>query len=338
MEKWHVANVKSDEFYFVMLINEDLIMNENENGYLGDVEVTNYSFTETTSSTNAETQDASSLVSETSTSFNTNETTDTENHESGFNSNFSETQSVTSQELAEIAHNETKQNMIAEHGRYMSEEQIATLESEETKDRLTVMTSEEYTETFPDVDFNVLGHCDSEGNIYMKDISPEIIKHVSTHETMHLCAHRENYMNEYGNKTIISGLRESLFNEDGSVTDLNRGANEGLTEMYTLRELQNRGEAESAYALNAYSESRMWSERIEKLIGSEKMAEAYFGGKRENFKKEFNRLNDNDPHAWENYSRDIDILEYSNDPNKIEQAKWRLMSQYSTMAHNKYSV
>ena len=313
-------------------------MDENGSSYSGGAEVASSSSTETMSSTDTETRDTSSNFSETSTSFGASETTEAENYESGFDSNSAETQSVTSQELAETAHDETKQNMIAEHGQHMSEEQIAMLEAEETKDRLNVMTSEEYTETFSDVDVNVLGHCDSEGNIYMKDISPEIVGHVSTHETMHLCANRENYIDEDGNKVIISGLRESQFNEDGSVTDLNQGANEGLTEMYTLRELQNRGETESAYALNAYSESRMWSERMEKLVGSEKMAAAYFGGERENLKQEFNRLNDNNPQAWENYSRDIDILEYSNDPNKIEQAKWRLMSQYSTMAHNKYGV
>ena len=313
-------------------------MDENGSSCSSSAEVANSSSTETTSSTNTETLYTSSNFSETSTSLNAGETGISENYESDFNTNLSESQSTTSQELAETAHDETKQNMIAEHGQYMSEDQIAILESDETKDRLNVMTSEEYTETFSDVDVNVLGHCDSEGNIYMKDISPEIVEHVSTHETMHLCASRENYIDEDGNKVIISGLRESQFNEDGSVTDLNQGANEGLTEMYTLRELQNRGKTESAYALNAYSESRMWSERMEKLVGSEKMAAAYFGDERENLKQEFNRLNDNNPQAWENYSRDIDILEYSNDPNKIEQAKWRLMSQYSTMAHNKYGV
>ena len=313
-------------------------MDENGSGCLGNAEVADFSSTETTSSTNTETLDTSSNFSEMATSLNSSETSASKNYESDSNSNSSETQSVASQELAETAHDETKLAMIAEHGQYMSEEQIAMLESDETKERLNVLTSEEYTETFSDVDVNVLGHCDSEGNIYMKDISPEIVEHVSTHETMHLCANRENYIDESGNKVIISGLRESQFNEDGSVTNLNQGANEGLTEMYTLRELQNRGETESAYALNAYSESRMWSERMEKIVGSEKMAAAYFGGERENLKQEFNRLNDNNPHAWENYSRDIDILEYSNDPNKIEQAKWRLMSQYSTMAHNKYGV
>ena len=312
-------------------------MKENESSYSATSEVSNISSSETASCKNAETPNMSLDLSETSETNNSSEIGRLKKYESDFNTHFSEVQSLTSQEVAEAAHDETKCNMIAEHGHYMSEDQIALLESDETKERLNVLTSEEYTETFSDVDVNVLGHCDSEGNIYMKDISPEIVEHVSTHETMHLCANRENYIDEEGNRVIISGLRESQFKEDGSFNDLNRGVNEGLTEMYTLRELRNRGETESAYALKeSYSESRMWSERMEKLVGSERMAAAYFGGERENLKQEFNRLNDNNPQAWENYSRDIDILEYSNDPSKIEQAKWRLMSQYVTMEQNKY--
>lgn len=243
-----------------------------------------------------------------------------------------------SQEIAEKAHVETKQSMINENGKYMSDQQIEMLKSNETTEKINVMHCEEYLDEFPDVDVNVLGHCDSEGNIYMKDISPEIVEHVSTHETMHLCSNRENYIDDEGNKIIVSGIRESVFDESGKVSDINRAANEGFTEMYTLRELHNREEVSSAYAINSYSESRMWSERIEKLVGTEKTAAAYFGGEREVFQDEFNRLNNDDAQAWENYSKDIDILEYSNNSIEIENAKWRLVSQYSVMVSNRYGV
>lgn len=272
------------------------------------------------------------------TSSNSNEIGVSENYENYIDADLIEIHALSSQKLAETAHEETKQSMLNEYGKYMSKEQIERLKSGETKENLKVMSSEEYTQTFTDVDFNVLGHCDSEGNIFMKDISPEIVKHVSTHETMHLCANRENCTDEIGNEVFISGLRESRFNENGSILNLNQGINEGLTEMYTLRELQSRDDLDSKYALNAYSESRIWSERIEKLVDSERMAAAYFGGERESLIQEFNRLNNNDIRAWENFSKDIDTLEYSDDPIKIEQAKWRLMGQYSTMAHNKFGI
>lgn len=311
-------------------------MGETGNTCFGNTELKRH--IEVESDNNFEIQSKTNNTFEISTSSESHETRIFENCEKYIDANCIETHALSSQKLAETVHEETKQNMINEHGRYMSDEQIERLKSAETKENLRVMSSEEYTQTFTDVDFNVLGHCDSEGNIYMKDISPEIVKHVSTHETMHLCANREHCTDESGNKIFISGLRENRFDENGSVFCLNQGFNEGLTEMYTLRELQNRGDLDSEYALNAYSESRIWSERIEKLVGNETMAAAYFGGERNEFIYEFNRLNNNDLKAWENFSLDIDTLEYSNDPIKIEQAKWRLMSQYSTMAHNKFGI
>ncbi|HCS73584.1 MAG TPA: hypothetical protein DIW17_06900 [Clostridiales bacterium] len=254
------------------------------------------------------------------------------------NDYLSNTELMTSQEIAEAAHCETKENMIAEHGECMSDELKDMLESDETRDKLTVMSSEEYTQVFEDVDVNVLGHCDFEGNIYMKDISPEIVKHVSTHETMHLCANRENYYSENGEYVQVSGVREITTNEDGMISDNNQGLNEGLTEMYTMRELLNRGENNAAYLISSYSEARMWSQRMEKLAGKERVEAAYFGQDREGLRSEFNRLNDGNEKAWESFSRDIDLLEYSRSEAEIEQAKWCLMSQYSTMARNKYGI
>ena len=77
---------------------------------------------------------------------------------------------------------------------------------------------------------------------------------------------------------------------------------------------------------------------MEKLAGKERVEAAYFGQDREGLRSEFNRLNDGNEKAWESFSRDIDLLEYSRSEAEIEQAKWCLMSQYSTMARNKYGI
>ena len=283
---------------------------------------------------------------ETNDSFESSETSETEtaygedeNSEGPlFSENEKSYDELRPQEVAEQAHDRTKESMISEHGDYMSQEQLSMLESEDTKERLTVMSSEEYTETFSNVDVNVLGHCDSEGNIYMKDISPEITDHVSTHETMHLCANREIIVNEDGSKTIRSGLRESTVYENGGYTDSGMGVNEGATEMYTLRELRNRGEDDAVYSITSYPEARMWSERMEKVVGEDKMAEAYFGGRREELKEEFNRLNGNDPDAWDNYKRDIDTIQFGHDPELIGEANARINAQFRVMVKNKYGI
>ena len=283
-------------------------------------EVSNTSFSESS--------DSSSEIS-------TNNSSLSETFENEVNRDMSET---SSQELAENAHNMTKEDMIREHGHCMSEDQISMLESDDTKENLNVLSAEDYTTEFPDQPFEVVGSCDSEGNIYIKDISPEAVDHISTHETMHLCANREVNVNDDGDVTIISGLHESEIRSNGEYVDSYRGINEGTTEMYTLRELNNRGETEAANSMNSYSEARMWSSRMESLVGKERVEAAYFGKNREGLKQEFNRLNNGNPYAWDSFSRDVDILEYSRNPREIDAAKYRLAVQYRTMATNKYGL
>ena len=241
---------------------------------------------------------------------------------------------LTSQEIAETVHKNTKKAMISEFGQYMSKQQIEYLRSRKTKERLHVVTSAEYVEKFPTHDFSVAGHCDEKGNIYIKDISSETVKHISAHETMHLCANREIAKEEDGICKTVRGLRETLDFKDGTYLDLSRGINEGATESYTLRKLYEWGEVKAAASIEAYSEARMWFERMEELIGSEKMAEAYFGSGKNRLVEEFKRLNNDDEDAWEKFSKDIDILTSGSDTALQEQARERLIDQYTTMLLN----
>ena len=240
-----------------------------------------------------------------------------------------------SAEIADSVHLETKRDMLSEHGEVMSESQKELLESDETLERLNVVSSDEYVERFQDVPLNVIGHCDSEGNIYIKDISPAEIEHVSTHETIHLCADRKNETETNGDEVIVSGVRETRFHEDGRVTDMNCGINEGLTEMYTLRELENTGREQAVQEMISYPEARMWAERLESLTGKENVEAAYFGDNKEGLISEFNRLNGYDG-AWNQFSRDIDILTRGGNTNETQYAKERLFVQYKTMAINRY--
>ena len=240
------------------------------------------------------------------------------------------------QELAEAAHEQTKSHMLEAYGGVMSETHRAELESSETLNRLTVMSDEDYEDAFPDVDHNVLGHCDHEGNIYMKGSSEAKISHISTHETMHVCADREAIIFPDGHETITGGLHEIEVAPDGTIVrDSSRGINEGTTELYTLRELNSRGETEAANSVNAYSESRMWAQRLETLVGGERLEGAYFGGDRETLKQEFIRLNDGDTEAWERFSRNVDTVEYSGNALEVERAQRELANQYISMLLNR---
>ena len=72
-------------------------------------------------------------------------------------------------------------------------------------------------------------------------------------------------------------------------------------------------------------------ERIEGLVGEERLAEAYFGGRKAELEREFNRLNNNDETAWRSFSRDIDIVEYGNNLEEIQAARVRLALRYNDM-------
>ena len=163
-----------------------------------------------------------------------------------------------------------------------------------------------------------------------------VIEHVSVHETMHLCADRQEINMENGDTKLVSGLRETTFHEDGRITDKNEKINEGITEMYTMRELRSQELDDASESIVSYPEARVWAERLEKLVGQENVEAAYFGTDKKSIEREFNRLSGNDESAWNRFSKDIDVVENSQDMDEIRHAKERLFIQYKTIYMNKY--
>lgn len=239
---------------------------------------------------------------------------------------------VSLQSIAENAHNETKSDVLEQYEGNIPNHRREFLESPSTSERLRVLSSENYTNLFPENGPLVLGHCDSEGNIYIKATSESAVSHISTHETMHLCSNRESGLNEKGNWSIKSGLRETEISPNRSVvSDTGRGINEGTTELYTLRELNRRGESEAARAFDSYPQSREWAERLEQLVGEEHLADGYFGGKKEALEQEFNQLDTESQNGWKAFEKNVDIVEYSSDAEEIQRAQRALAEQYFRM-------
>ena len=139
------------------------------------------------------------------------------------------------QEIAERMHVQTKEHALEKYGYTMSETQKQRLENENSKELVSVISSNEYSERY-NPDISVKGHCDSEGNIVMRDGDESFIKHVTVHETMHYSSFRENALSG-SSECIRSGLRETRFEDGVAVEDNNRAINEGFTEMYTNEEL-----------------------------------------------------------------------------------------------------
>lgn len=239
---------------------------------------------------------------------------------------------IPQQSVAETAYSETKAHVLETYKNSISESRKEDLEALDTNEKLQVLSVNEYSNRFPGANPLVMGHCDSEGNIYIKAVSENAVSHISTHETMHLCSNRESGLNERGNWCIKSGLRETEIAPNRTIiSDTGRAANEGATEMYTLRELKQRGEVEAAQAMEAYPQLREWVERLEQIVGEEQLADGYFGPQKEALVAEFNRFDTEDKNAWETFTKNMDIVEYGTDAKEIQQAQQELAEQYFRM-------
>ncbi len=213
-------------------------------------------------------------------------------------------ESQSGQEIAEQKHLETKEHVLEHYGYTMTQAQKQRLENPESKNNLKVIPSEEYSRIYKKPE-NVKGHYDNEGHIVIREENDVATKHVAVHETMHYASYQEN--TQCGNlRENRCGLRESTLKDGWVIEDKNRAINEGVTEMYTGRELWETGEKEG---MNAYPESRLWARRMETLVGREKLERAYFGGDLEPLKNEVNRLSKSED-GWERFSGNVNTLEY----------------------------
>lgn len=243
-----------------------------------------------------------------------------------------------SRENAEASFDRTIESVFGKYENYISEADKNRIEETAEISRPVVMSESEYIEQFPGNDLNVLGHFDPVNEkIYIKDNKNEIVRHVSAHESMHLCSHNEITADIEGNTVVRSGIRETIISEEG-IKDQNRGINEGITEMYALRELESQGDTEAAGFVTSYPEARGYACLMEEIVGSDIVADAYFGGNSERLKSEFSKLNESAPTAWESFSKDIETVEYGTSYTEITAARTRISIMLMEMSVNKETI
>lgn len=235
------------------------------------------------------------------------------------------------QEVSEGTFDRTIEHVTNEFGGMMSEEQLSRIESESENSKPTVMPMETYMECFPENDPSVLGHYDAEGRVFLKEGSPEIVNHVTTHEALHLTSFKELDRSKEEGEVYRSGIREVIFKENGVVETNNQALNEGITELYAIREMQLRGERTSIEAVSAYPEAQRKAYELQGIVGSRIMQRAYFGGERMLLEAEVNRLSYGDETAWNRYSHNVDVLEYGTNAEEIQQARRELTFQNAIM-------
>lgn len=244
---------------------------------------------------------------------------------------------TSAQEISEDTFGKTIEHVTGEFRDIMPESQLVRIDIESDIYKPEILSPEDYSASFPEADPSVLGHYDAEGRIFLKEGTPETVNHVTTHEAIHLTSFKELDDSNVHREVYRSGIREVVYNEYGIAENNNQALNEGITELYAVREMQRRGEMSSIEALSVYPEAQRKAYELQGIVGSEAIQKAYFGGDIELLMDEVNRLNYGDKTAWERYSRNIDILEYSIDADEIQNARRELTIQNAVMISFKES-
>lgn len=221
------------------------------------------------------------------------------------------------QQSVEFYHNRSKEQILELHGAYISDESYERIEN-----------GVDYIEA---VRYNPDETCigsfyyhNGETHISVCNIDPEQLESTTQHETNHFMSfniERQELVDDtsmdrkYYKK---SGIHESEYivdqkNHIKEVKDLNRGFNEGITQMYTNRQLgeiaQYKGEL--AARQNGYQFATELSEQVEDILGKDFIAKAYYGGELGQLKEEINRLGGKG--SFERLSKDMDKAVFSSD-------------------------
>ena len=150
------------------------------------------------------------------------------------------------------------------------------------------------------------------------------VERTTQHEVNHFASFNREEVISYdaeGDLTHIkkvSGIHNMEYweNPKGEITsfkDLNRGFNEGITQLYTIRQLENIDPEKGIEAArqNGYLFATELAEQVEEVVGKEVMQKAYYGG---DFAALKNRLESaGGVGSFDRLSRCMDTVTYSRD-------------------------
>lgn len=197
----------------------------------------------------------------------------------------------------------TKNSVLDRYGGLIGEDQKVRINEEISPDKYEIYNRRYFIETkLSGVPYerrdSIIGFHEVESHeVALRDSDdPDELLHVTTHETMHSLSFQKSLYEQkngtwsdietldFEQQKVRSGVREITYRNDKvdkdhseriRVQDANLGLNEGMTELYTLRELLRRGEEPG---LSAYTEQVNWAAQLEQCVGEDTMAKAYFGG------------------------------------------------------------
>lgn len=230
---------------------------------------------------------------------------------------------------------QTQQEFLNRYPDFFDTDNIKRMSSELGSNKLEIYTPEFFSEKFPEGTdaSSVVGFREfPSGKISIKDTDDsEMLKHTVTHETLHDLSYQHEAddaitQGPEGNETVKhvrrlqNGVEQVITTERIYLNDeareyenkrVNRGINEGLTEMYTIEALEGRGE-DPGFA--GYTAERGWALFLQEKMGDETVARAYFGGDVNSLEEKFNGMTDI-PDAWQQFNGCVDsYLRFASNP------------------------
>lgn len=220
---------------------------------------------------------------------------------------------------------QTQSSILTKYRECFDRENILRMSSEFGSNK-TEIYNEPYfvTEKAPDVgSFKVVGLRDfPDGKICIRDCEDIIrLKHTATHETMHDLSYQHSAHDVriveadrgiamISQTDLTSGIHMVQKTEkivDGESEGIeykhfNRHLNEGFTELYTIEQMQERGEYPG---FDSYTQEVGWAVNLREIVGDELIAKAYFGGDIDGLQQRVDEMS-RSPRAWETLNFNID--------------------------------
>lgn len=226
----------------------------------------------------------------------------------------------------------TQRSILLENRECFDQDNLNRIWSEIGSNKLEIYNENKFAQDLANDSgkYKVVGLRDTrDGRICVRDTDDiKRLSHTATHETMHDLSFQKKESDSniesdetgksviYNREKFISGIHLAETKnieingqiEAEKTEHTNRYLNEGFTELYTIREMQKRGENPD---FDSYSQEVGWAMQIEEAVGEEIVADAYFGGNLEGLKDEFNKMSRIDD-AWEFINYHIDRYHTTN--------------------------
>ncbi len=219
-------------------------------------------------------------------------------------------------EIAHETYNRAVEQVVEMHGDYMPKESLERLEQ-------GVESLEVINPCKDSINIGSFSYHNRESRIIVCAIDGLQVERTTQHEVNHFASFNREEVQDYDEQELthvkkVSGIHHMEYweNPNGEITqfqDFNRGFNEGITQLYTIRQLEkiNPQKGMEAGRQNGYMFATELAEQVENVVGADTICKAYYGGELTVLKHKLDSLGGGG--TFDHLSKCMDIVTYSRD-------------------------